>query len=159
MLYLAPLVPHHELSARCKGGQRQHERREHARLLLSIAVTDEEAAPVVDEQFVEVGRNRVTDAKPLGGQRNDPVERCLPVLAAKPHPIRPDLPCAPYVRIQDRCRAASIGGTVRDCDQLLGLNWKERQRDLTDAFNRQSRGQKLHTAGGIEVARPLNCAQ
>jgi hypothetical protein len=122
-------------------------------------VTDEEAALVVDEQFVEFGRDRLIDAEPLGGQRDGPVERCLPVLAIEAHAIRPDLPCAPHARIDDRCRAASIGGALCQRNQLFGLDRKERQRDLTDAVDRQARGQKLQAAGGEEVARPLDRAQ
>ena len=81
------------------------------------------------------------------------------MLAAKPHLIRADLPGAPHARIDDRFRTASVGGPLRYRDQLHGLSREERQRDLTDAFDRQPRSQKLQTTGGIEIARPLDRAQ
>jgi hypothetical protein len=124
-----------------------------------MPMADEEAAPVVDEHFVERGRHRLVDAEPRSGQRNGPVERLLPVLAVDAHAIRPDLPRAPHVCIDDRRRAPSIGGALCQRDQLLGLNVQERQRDLADAVDRQARRRKLHAAGRKEVARPPDRAQ
>src|SRR5262249_22487029 len=55
--HFALLVTNYKLSTRRQRGQRQHERRKHARRLLGIAVADEEATLVVDEQFVEFDRD------------------------------------------------------------------------------------------------------
>jgi hypothetical protein len=58
--------------------------------------------------------------------------------------------------VPDVCKElAELLSTVQrpgDFYQLLGLNRKERERELTDAFNRQSRSQKLHAAGGLLYA-------
>src|SRR5262245_29895789 len=52
-LRLPPLVANHDVPAGRERRQREDERPKHARLLLSVAVTDKEAAFVVDEELVE----------------------------------------------------------------------------------------------------------
>jgi hypothetical protein len=81
------------------------------------------------------------------------------MLATHLHPIGPDLPRAPHAGVDDGCRTAPVGRPFGHCDQLPGLNRKQRQCDLTDALDRQSRGQKLHPSGSMEIARPPDRAQ
>jgi hypothetical protein len=44
-------------------GQHEHHRREHAGHFLGVAVIDEEAAGVVDEKLIEIGRDRLVNAE------------------------------------------------------------------------------------------------
>ena len=89
---LAALVAHDQLAAREGRRQRHHERREHAGRLLGVAVADEEAALVVDQQLVELGRDRLVDAQSLGGAGDDRLERPCPVPAADAYRSGPICP-------------------------------------------------------------------
>ena len=58
-------VPHNELAAGRKRRQNEHERGEHPACLLGIAMTHEEAALIIDQELVKLGRDRVAHPEPL----------------------------------------------------------------------------------------------
>ena len=51
-------------------------------------MADEEAALVIDQQLVQLGRDRLRDAEAVADARKDFFERLRPVLAAGPFPRR-----------------------------------------------------------------------
>ena len=101
--------------------QGDDQRGEHPRRLFGVAVADEEAALVVDQQLVQLGhhagcrrpsrwpRDSATPAS-ISGQ-------CLPRDA---HAIGGDLPGAAHGGVDQRLAAAAIGCTLGRRDQLRG---------------------------------------
>ena len=69
--HFAALVAHHQFAARMHRRQRDDERREHAGRLLGVAVADEMAALVVDQELVQLGGHGFSHAEPGGGSRHD----------------------------------------------------------------------------------------
>ena len=156
---LAALVAHDQLAAREGGRQRDHEGREHAGRLLGVAMADEEAALIIEQQLVELGCDRRVNAEPLGDAGQDRLQRPGPVPAADAHPIRADLPAAPNRRVDHGLFAAAVGGRFGHGDELPGLHRQQGQRHGADALDLQQRRQQLSCAGSEEVAGPANLAQ
>lgn len=123
---LAILVAHHELAALRLRRQRQHQRGEHADSFLGVAMADEEAALVIDQQLVELGGDGAGHAEPLGRACNDACERLWPVLAADGDPHAFDLPRPAHLRVDHGLGAPAKGGARCRLDQLLGLCRKQR---------------------------------
>ena len=122
-------------------------------------MTDEKAALVVDQQFVELGRDRARDAEPFCGPRNDLRQCPRPVLAADGDAPSLDLPGAAHLRIDDRVGAATIGGARGGLDQLLGLSWQERQCNRADALDFDARRQQFGATTCKVVAGPVDFAE
>jgi hypothetical protein len=76
--HLPVLVPHDQLAALRLCRERQHQRCEHTGHFLGVAVADEEAALVIDEELVEGSRDRVGHAKPLDRPRDDDLRASAP---------------------------------------------------------------------------------
>src|SRR6516225_4099548 len=96
-------------------------------------MTNEEAALVIDEQLVKLGRNRAGDAEPFGGPRDDIRQRFRPVLAADRDAPGLDLP--------------------------LGLRRQQRQGNLADALDLDARCQQLGTTAREIIARTIDVAE
>jgi hypothetical protein len=79
------------------------------------------------------------------------------MLAADPDPIRGDLPGPPDHCVDQGLFTAGRMARARRCDELLGLDWQQRQRNGTDPVE-QGR-QKLGGAGDEEIAWPANRTQ
>ena len=146
--------------AACMGrGQHEHHRREHAGDLLGVPVVDEEAAGVVDEKLVEVGRNRPAHAESEGHAGDEFAQGLLPVTPSDPDPGGIDLPGSPDVAIDHRLLAPAIRGRLGDRDEPLGLRGQDRKGDPADPVDIDRRHEDLSNSADAEVARSLNGTQ
>ena len=162
--FLRMQVEHHlpadmlddQFAAAMGRGQHEHHRREHAGDLLGVAVVDEEAAGIVDEKLIEVGRNRLAHAEAEGDVGDEFAERLLPVTPSDPDLGGIDLPGSPDVAIDHRLLAPSIRGRLGDCDEPLGLDGQNRKGDPADAVDIDRRHEDLSNSADAEVARTLD---
>ncbi len=150
--HLAIIVTHDQLAAIGLRRQRHHKCRKHARRLLGVAMADEKAALVVDQQLVEFGRHLPMNAQPFGSTRHNAIERLGPMLATDGDAARLDLPGAADIRIDDGVRAAPERSPCRGLDQLLGLLRQQRQRNQSDAIDIDTWRQEFGQAGDDVIA-------
>ena len=129
-----------------RGGQDDDERGEHARRLLGVAVAHEEPALAIEQQLVEPGRDRPSDAEAVRGARHDAVERPRPVPPADPHLAGADLPATAHGRVHDRVLPAAEGRRLGRAGQLPGLHGQQRQGYGSDPLHLQRRRQQLGRA-------------
>ena len=151
------LMAHDQRAALADRGQGDDQRGEHARLLFRVAVRDEEAALIVDQQLIQAGVDRIADAKALGDAGDDGFQCLRPLLAGKLKFRRADLPGTADAGVDDCFAAAAIRRLLGDRDQLLGLGGNEWQGDWADALNRQTWGEHLLCAADAERCRPVDC--
>ena len=156
---LAILVSDHEFAACGDRGQREHQGRKHAGGLLGVAMAHEEAALVINEEFVKLGRNRFAHAESLGDARQDRRQRRRPMLAADVHSTGANLPRASDVGVDERVGATAVWRALGDSDEFSGLHWQERQRNNTDAVNLQPRREDFGRAEGAEITGPADRTQ
>ena len=133
--HLALAVAHHELAPGVNRWQRDDQRGKHAGGLLGVAVADEEAALVVDQQLVQLGVHAGAGAQPGGSALGQRREHLGPVFARDPHLRGADLPGAPHVGVDQRVAATAIGCALGSGDELGGLRRQQRQGDRPDAFD------------------------
>ncbi|CAO3433249.1 hypothetical protein [Azospirillum endophyticum] len=132
---LAPLVPHQQFAAGGQGGQHDHQRGEHAGLLLGISVPEKEIPLAIKQQLVELGGHGAGDAKPLRRTLHDPVERLRLVPAGNMHPGGVDLPRPADRGVEQGLRSAPEECTRRGGDQLLRLHGQQRQGDRSNPIH------------------------
>ena len=140
-------------------GQHERHRREHAGDLLGVPVADEEAAGVVDEKLVEVGRNRPAHAQSEGHGGCEFAEGRLPMTPADPNAGGIDLPGSADAAIDHRLLAPAIGGRFGDRDEPLGLVGQDRKGDSADAVDVDRRHERLSNSADAEIARSFNGTQ
>lgn len=151
--HLAAEMPDHQLATAMNRGQHQHHRREHAGYLLGIAVVDEEGAGVVDEELVEIGRDRPIHAEAKGDVDDQLVESLLPATPADPDLAGIDLPGSPDVTVDERFLAAPVWCAFGDPDQLLDLRRLQRKGDSADTFDVDRRHDDFALAADAEITR------
>ena len=154
--HLPAEMPYDQFAATVGRGQHEDQRCEHARDLFRVPVADEEAALIVDEELVELGRDRLGHTE-AGGRAGDEFGQSLvPVTPADPYLSGIDLPGFPNLAIDHRLLAPSIGGCLSDCDQPLGLDGQQRKSDPAHAVDLDRRHEDLSKAADTKIARPLD---
>ncbi len=147
------LVTDHQFAAGEQRRQQDHQRAEHPVQLLGIAVAEEEAARLVEQQLMERGRNRGLHAEAVGDPGEDALQSDCPALAAQAHLLRPDLPTAPYRRVENRCFTAAVRRRFRHRRELRCLRRQQRQCHLADALDLERGRAQLGGAGDEKVPR------
>ena len=145
-------------SGRCRG-QYHHQRGEHPGRFLGIAVAREEAAFIVDQQLVELGLHRLSDAKAVTHAGQDCAQCPRPAPALDPDLVRADLPRPPNRRVDQGLLSPPEGRPFGSCNELFGLGRQKRQCDLTDTLHLQLGRKEFDRAGGEEVAGPTDRGQ
>ena len=109
-----------QLAALVERRQPYDEGREHAVDLLGVAVGDEEAALVVDEQLIErsPSAGSAERSRDLG---HDRLERGWPGGVADADRLRADLPGSADAGVDERVPASPIGRDLGDRHELLRL--------------------------------------
>lgn len=123
---------------------------------------DEKAAGIVDQQLVQLRRDRIDDAEAgrRGGDNGDNGgERRLPVASAEMQVGRIDLPRLAHGRVDDGVRAAAERRQAGAGDQLFQLALLERQRNQADPIDAQVRRRDLGRTGCIEIAMAARGAE
>jgi hypothetical protein len=157
--HLPPEVPDDQFAAAMDRGQYQRQGRKHAGSLFGVPVLDKEAAGVVDEQLIKIGRDRLADAEAAGRLGNEFSQAALPMAPADADPARFDLPGSPDLAIDQRRLAATIGCRLRDGDQLLELHRQQREGDAAHALDIDRRHQDLLGPADAKIARTLDRTQ
>ena len=142
--HLTPFVAHDELAPTVLGGQRDEQRGEHAGGLFGVAVADEKAAFVVDQQLVQLRHHRSRHAQTGGDPRYDGVQTARPVLALQMHAVGANLPGAPNCRVDQRLPTPAVGRAFGRLDELIDLHGQQRQRHRPDAFHLDLRPMHRH---------------
>ena len=119
----------------------------------------EEAAFIVEQQLVELGLHRLSDAKAVTHAGQDCTQCPRPAPALDPDLVRADLPRPTNRRVDQGLLSPPEGGPLGGCNKLLGLGRKQRQCDLTDALDLQLGCKEFDRAGGEEVAGPTDGGQ
>jgi hypothetical protein len=117
----AVLVLQDEFATSVKGGQDDDQSGEHAGSLLGIAMAEEEAVLIVDEELIELRLHRLTHAQAFGGACHNGRQAPSPVAALKMDPISADLPHPSYPSVDQGFLAASIRSTFGNGDKLCSL--------------------------------------
>lgn len=149
----------HQFTARVQRRQRHDQRAEHPRRLLGVAMLEEKAALVVDQQLVQLGLHPGACAETRGRAFDDAVEHRRPVPAPDANAVGADLPGAAHGGVNQRVCPAAIGRAFSRRDELSGLRRQQRQGDLADAFNLDQRNMQGALASRKEVARRLHGLQ
>jgi hypothetical protein len=108
--HVAVTMTNDELASLVGRREHDHQRGEHAVHLLGVAVLDEEAPCIVDEEFVELRADRSGHAEPVCCVRDDGVEGAPPT-RADGHAGSRNLPDLPDSGIDEGLAAA----TARSC--------------------------------------------
>ena len=154
--HLAIKVSHDQLAAAMGRRQRDHQGREHAGDLFGIPVVDEEAAGVVDQKLVELGRHRIVDAKPKGRAGDQLGQRLLPLSTADPDSARFELPRFPDLAVDQRLLPPAVGCRLGGRDQPIGLRRQKRKRDPAHAIDVDRGHEDLPQSADAKVARPID---
>jgi hypothetical protein len=157
--HLASEMPHDQLAAAMGRGQDDRQCGKHPGKLFRVAVVDEKAAGVIDEQLVEIRRHRFADAETAGGVADERGQALLPMAPADANPAGFDLPGSPAAAIDDRLLSPSKGSRFPDRDQPLDLHRQEREGDPADVVHIDRGHDDFAGPADAEIARPLDRTQ
>src|SRR5438477_8822811 len=97
----------------------------------------EEAAFLVDEQLIKLRFDRTLGAQSLGDANEDRLYCLRPMLARDFYVRGFDLPGATNIGVEDGFRPSAKRRSRGGGDDLLGLNWQQRQSDVSDPLNHE----------------------
>ncbi len=155
----ALLVTGHQFAAGEQRRQHDHQRAEHAMQFLGVAVAEKEAARLIRQQLVERRGDRGLHPKAVSDPGEDALQRGRPSLAAQAHLLCPDLPTAPYRRVEDRCFAAAVRCRFRHPRELRRLHRQQWQRHRADALDLERGRAQLGGAGDEEIPGAAHAGQ
>ena len=81
----------------------------------------EEAARIIDEKLVEIGRDRLAHTEAQGHIGDELGQGFVPMTSVDSDLTSIDLPGSPDIAIDHRVLAASIGGRLGDCNEPPAL--------------------------------------
>ena len=137
-------------------GRREHDdqRRDHPVELLAVAMRQEEAARLVEQQVVEVALQLLLLQPELLLDLGDRLrEEPLPIGVRQREAVRLHPPDAPDARIDEGLLALAVGGLVAMLHQLLRLLGREGQADRPQPLDLQPGQHGGSTAADAEGAR------
>ena len=149
----AVLVTDHQFAAGEQRRQHDHQRAEHAWQFLGIAVAEEEAARLVEQQLVQRRGDRGLHAEAVGYPGENTLQSRCPAFAAQAHLFWADLPTAPYCRVEDRFFAAAIRCRLGHRRELRRLHRQQRQCHRADALDLERGRAQLGGAGAARQSR------
>ena len=156
-LVLAALVPDHQLSAFMRGRQGHDQRGHHRIEPLPVAVRQEEASLLVEQQLVQVGGEpALIEPQALLHLVDDRLDQGIPLRVGQLELRRVHLPDPAHVRVDQRLRPLAVGRLPALPYQGAGLALRQRQPDRTQALDLQTRHRQFPIAGREYVARPVD---
>src|SRR5262249_54529296 len=140
--------------------QYQDQRRDHAAELLAVAVGQEEAPRLVEQEVVEVALQLLLfQPQLLLDGLHDPLEERLPGGVGQAEAVRLQAPDAAHLRIDDGLLALAVGGLLAVLLQLLRLDRGERHPDGAEALDLEPGQHGGGAAAGAERAGPIDLVQ
>jgi hypothetical protein len=149
----------HQFTASVQRRQRDDQRAEHPERLLGVAMLEEKAALVVDQQLVQLGLHAGACAETRCRACDDAVQHGRPVPTLDARVVNADLPRSAHFGVDQRVCPAAIGRALSHRDELSGLRRQQREGDGADAFDLDQRNMQGALASRKEVARRLHGSQ
>ena len=148
---LLPLVADDQLAPLERRGQHDDERRDHPVELLAVAMGQEEAPLLVEQQVVEVALELLALQPELFlDLADDLLDDPVPVGVLEAEAVRLHPPDAADLRVDEGLLALAVGGLMTVLDQLFRRPRGERQPDRPQALDLQAGQDGGHAAGGAE---------
>ena len=157
---LLPLVADDQLAPLKRRGQHHDERRDHPVELLAVAMGQEEAPFLVEQQVVQVALELLALQPELFlDLADDLLDDPVPVGVLEAEAVRLHPPDAADLRVDEGLLALAVGGLMTVLDQLFRCPRGERQPDRPQALDFQAGQDGGHAVGGAERTGSIDSIQ
>jgi hypothetical protein len=157
---LLTVMPNHEFAPFMSRGEHDDQRRNHSIELLAVAMRQEEAPRLIDQQVIEVALQLLLLQSQLLLDLDDRLlDEPFPIGIRQRETVRPHPPDAPDARVDDGLLALAVGSLFAVLHQFFRLLGGERQTDRPQLRNLQPGEHGGDTAADAERTRSIDFRQ